>query len=200
MRGRATSFVVLGQVSFWGFTLACVAMHPGFVLSINEGGLSNYGIHVKTFVPYTLALTVTALFSLLAARSLRADPPDRGLAWVLRSYAALLLVVLVSTYPYSLNLELRDAHFTLGIALALAEVIGAAWMFRAMRHGPLDVVCLAIQWVGVVLLVLTGFSGLHLLFASQITMAVGFGLLLVRATSRIVAPDSETSRPTSGVV
>lgn len=194
MRGRATSFVVLGQIAFWGFTFVCVALHPGFALRANEGGLSNYGVHLKTFIPYTLALAVTALFSLRAASSLHAGLLDRGLARVLRCYGALLLIVLLSTYPYTLNLGLRDAHFALGIALALAEVIGAAWMFRTTRQGPVDVVCLVIQWAGVFLLVLTGFSGLHLLFASQITMAVGFGWLLVRATSQVEAPVAGQSR------
>jgi hypothetical protein len=193
MRTHVPFHVIRGQIAFWLFTLMCVGMHPGFVLKSNEGGLSNYGIHVKTFVPYTLALTVTALFSLRAARHLNGQALDRGLAWVLRSYGVLLLIVLVSTYPYSLNAGLRDVHFTLGIALALAEVVGAAWMFHVARQGPVDVACLAVQWVGLVLLVLTGFSGLHLLFASQITMAAGFGGLLMRATNRIVLPARETS-------
>ena len=56
-----------GEVLFLFFTAVSVALHPGFVLQRDEGGMSNYGLHVKTAVPYTLALALLVLYSARAA-------------------------------------------------------------------------------------------------------------------------------------
>ena len=148
--------------------------------------MSNYGTHLKTFVPYTLALGVTALHSLRAAGRLGSQPESRGLAWALRNYATfLLLLVLASTYVYSLNRGWRDVHFTLAIALALVEVIGAAEIVLTMGRERRDLLFLVVQWIGVVLLVLTGFFGVHVLFLTQVAMAAGFGGLVVSASRQL---------------
>src|SRR5579863_9394659 len=64
---RAFTYVVLGELAFLVFTAVSIAMHPGFVLKGNEGGLSNYGVHIATAVPYTLALALLALCNRRAA-------------------------------------------------------------------------------------------------------------------------------------
>ena len=46
-----------------------VALHPGFVLARREGGISEYGVHVKTAVLYTLAWVVLAVGNMRAARA-----------------------------------------------------------------------------------------------------------------------------------
>ncbi len=183
------SDVVRGQISFWLFTIICVALHPGFVLKSDEGGMSNYGIHAKTFVPYTLALAVTAFYSQRAAGRIDPRSEFRGLAWALRYYSLLLFLVLVSTYPYSLNRGWRDTHFTFAVALALVEVIGVTWIIRTVERDPLDLALLALQWTGVFLLALTGLFGFHLLFLTEVVMAVGFGGLVVRASRRLSYSD-----------
>ena len=53
MNSRAAAHIALGQISFGFFITVCVALHPGFVLKWNEGGVSNYGVHLKTALPYT---------------------------------------------------------------------------------------------------------------------------------------------------
>jgi hypothetical protein len=51
MKSRAVAFVTYGQLLLAFFLALCVALHPGFVLKSDEGGMSNYGIHLKTFAP-----------------------------------------------------------------------------------------------------------------------------------------------------
>ena len=58
---HAYRLMVTGEVAFVLFTGVCVALHPGFVLKRNEGGLSDYGVHIKTTVPYTLSLVLLSL-------------------------------------------------------------------------------------------------------------------------------------------
>ena len=183
------SDVVRGQIAFWLFATTCVTLHPGFVLRSNEGGLSDYGTHVKTFVPYTLALAVSALYSLRAAGYLGHRLEYRALAWTLRSYATLLLLVLTSTYSYSLDRDWRGVHFTLAIALGLAEVIGVAWIIRTTYRDSLGLAFVALQWVGVCLLTLTGFFGVHVLFLTQVVMAAGFGGVVTHTVRRLSSSD-----------
>ena len=67
MNSRAAAHIALGPISFGFFITVCVALHPGFVLKWNEGGVGNYGVHLKTALPYTLALGLVAGFSHSAA-------------------------------------------------------------------------------------------------------------------------------------
>ena len=41
-------------------------------------GLSNFGVHIKTAIPYSAAFGGSALFAVLAARRLRADSRSRA--------------------------------------------------------------------------------------------------------------------------
>jgi len=63
--------VAVGQWGFAGGVAIAVALHPGFVLKANEGGISDYGVHLRTAVPYDLALVCAALGAYLAATHAR---------------------------------------------------------------------------------------------------------------------------------
>ena len=66
-RWGAVLNMVRAEVAFLVFTGVCVALHPGFVLKGNEGGLSDYGVHLKTALPYTLSLVLLVAYNLRAA-------------------------------------------------------------------------------------------------------------------------------------
>lgn len=192
MKTRAAAYIVYGQASFAFFIGVCVALHPGLVLKGNEGGLSNYGIHLKTVVPYTLALGLASAFSGRAAVLVRRTKSAPGLAQVLAVYGGLALVVLVSTYPYSLNVVFKDAHIALGAAMMIFDLATSVWMFRVLGHRPGDGFVLGVESVGFVLAVLTFAGSLHLLFLSQVLTGGSFAILLVRTghalTSRTPTP------------
>src|ERR1700691_2171444 len=101
---RAVSNMVRGEVAFLIFTGVCIALHPGFVMNRNEGGLSDYGVHIKTVVPYTLSLLLLIAYNLRAAsQDSDGDPRSRRLRFLIRSYCGVLAFVLLSTYVYTLN-------------------------------------------------------------------------------------------------
>src|SRR5271170_2555696 len=106
---RAVSYMVRGEVAFLVLTGVCIALHPGFVLKRDEGGLSNYGVHIKTAIPYTLSLALLVVYNLRAA-SLDTDDDQRSrrLRFLLRGYGSVLVAVLLSTYVYSLNGVLKN--------------------------------------------------------------------------------------------
>jgi hypothetical protein len=183
---RSATFVGAGQ---WGFALGlalCVVLHPGFVLKANEGGVSDYGVHVKTAVPYYLALAVAAGGAYLAATHARDSTilPRRFRALLL-SYAALIVLTLASTIGYTVDTPQRNVHVGVGIALTVFEIIATLWMFRE-RRGDLGLVL--VQLAGVIVAVLTILGLLHLLFVSEIVTGASFAVLLFRTTRELSSP------------
>jgi hypothetical protein len=196
---RAVTYIVWGQILFAFFIAVCVALHPGIVLKSNEGGVSNYGIHVKTALPYTLALGLLALYSRRAAVLYSAsDPLTRRLRRVLTAYSVIVMVMLFSTYVYSLNHILRDIHIGLGTGLIVFESFAAIWMFSRLRRRFWDGVFLLTQFAGGLLALVTIVGELHVLFLAEELANTGFACLLIHTAQRIALDDRlESARPLS---
>jgi hypothetical protein len=188
MSNRAVGCVAYGQICFALFVGVCVALHPGLVLKGNEGGMSNYGTHLKTVIPFTLALGLASFLSQRAAVLLTGTAPGtRGLARLLRTYSELTLLVLVSSYAYSLDTVLRDVHVASGIAIALFELAASLWMYRLLGRTGRDSILIAVQLVGFTLAALTVLGALHVLFVTQVLTGGSFAVLLVRSGEQVVA-------------
>lgn len=180
MKPRGVAEVARGQIALFVFTALCVALHPGLVLKRNEGGLSNYGIHIKTVVPYSLAFLGAAWFSLRATSSLCLDDQaGRGFRRILRLFAVSLLVILLSTYLYKINRAFDDVHVLINIAAGVFETISTAWMFHVFRKERYVLMWSGVELVGFVLGLLTVAIVVHLVFVSELVTAIGFGMALV---------------------
>jgi hypothetical protein len=186
MRDRASRYVTYGQWNLLVFVLLCLSLHPGFVLKRDEGGFSNYGIHAKTVVPYTLTYLGCVLFTLLAANYL-ATPSHvtRILSRVLRTYALICFLLMVSTYGYSLNTPLKDIHGAFGLVAMVFDPVASVWLFRQMSKSVWNRVLLGVEFAGLALGVIDLLGFAHVLFASQAVIALGFGFLLVRGTHQL---------------
>ena len=188
---QGARLVERGQICFVVLIAVCVALHPGFVLKWNEGGMSDYGSHLETALPYTLALLGLAEFSRRAATLYRQnDLVTRRLRRVLYAYSAIVLIMLGSTYVYTLNLALRDFHFGFGTVLILFEVASSVWMYRLFRRFVWDGIFLGMQMVGSVLCLVTIVGLLHVLFFAEMLTGAGFAGLIIH-TSRCVSSEIE---------
>jgi len=180
---RPGVLIVLGQFSFLVFLSVSVALHPGFVFKVEEGGISNYGIHLKTVIPYSLAFLLCSYFSYRAARLYRSsDAITQRLRYLLYVYSGLLLVTLLSTYGYKLNVGLKDAHIAIGVAAITFELVASVWIYIQLR-GAWDTVFVVLQVAGSAVAGLTVLGALHLLFLGQALADVGFALLLIHIGS-----------------
>jgi hypothetical protein len=175
--------VAFGQIGFALFIGLCVVLHPGYVIRANEGGISNYGVHLKTVVPYSLALLLPAGLTYRASRHLDvSSEPRRHLCTVLRFYSGLIFFTLLTTYTYKIDTTFRDVHVGVGVVITIFELGASLWMYRVLRT---LVVLLFFELVGFVLATLTIFGALHLLFATQVISGVAFAILLVQ-TCRVL--------------
>jgi hypothetical protein len=196
---RAVTYIVWGQILFALFIAVCVALHPGIVLKSNEGGVSNYGIHIKTALPYTLALGLLAFYSRRAAVLYsKSDALTRRLRGVLTAYSVIVIVMLFSTYVYSLSHILRDIHIGFGTGLISFESFAAIWMFSRLRGRFWDGVFLLMELAGALLALVTIVGVLHVLFLAEELANTGFACLLIHTAQRIALDDRlESERPLS---
>ncbi len=186
--GRAHTYALYSQVTMLAFIGVCLALHPGVVLRWNEAGLSNYGVHIRTVVPYSLAFAGSAVFAVMAARATPTDTRARiVLRAILRAYALLSVFALLSTYGYTVNATLKHIHMAAGITVMAFEPLASVWLFRQVRGFRRDGVWLTLELAGLLLATIDLFALLHVLFLAQALTGVSFGVLLVHATRRIAA-------------
>jgi len=191
-RRRAVTHVVAGEFAFLVFTGVSIALHPGFVLKGDEGGLSDYGVHLATTVPYTLALALLAFHSRRAALLFADDDQrSRRLRLLLSAYCSVVLLVLLSTYVYTLNSVLKNVHFSFGTLLILVVGVGSIWMYRLWPSTIAVRLFLAIQLTGDVLTLLTVIGAFHVLFLAEMLSNIGFASLLVRTCRRVDVEDRQ---------
>jgi len=188
MPSRALKYVTYGQWNLIVFVLLCVSLHPGLVLKADEGGFSNYGIHIKTAIPYSLTYLICVAFTLVATQYIpRTTRHARILVVLLYSYCVLCVFILGSTYGYTLNQPLRDFHGVFGFLAMFFDPAMSVWLFLQVRESLLSKVYLAIEIAGVILGVIDIVNAAHVLFVAQASVAFGFGLLLVRGTRHILS-------------
>ncbi len=190
--GRAVVILVaLGQIAFAAGIALCVVLSPHLDLHVNEGGISNFGVHAKTVAPYTVALASPALLSYLASRLVYRHSAEGHLRVVLRAYSGLILLTLLTTYTYKIDTPLKIIHVAVGVVLTIFEMGASLWMSHEI-HALYGVV--ALQLVGFVLAALTIVGVLHVLFVTQMVMGVAFALVIVR-TCRVLTAPSAPSAP-----
>jgi hypothetical protein len=173
--------ILLGQVFLVSFLVVSISLHPGFVFKGNEGGISNYGIHLWTAIPYTVAFALGALFTLKAART-RTFPSVARIGLLV--YAVLLFMTLFSTYVYKLNYGLKLVHVSVAVALVSFEVLASTWScLRVRSRGAAALFAVVI--VGFIVAGLTFIGAAHLLVIGQALTTLGFAGLLIRTESAL---------------
>lgn len=170
----ASRRIVLGQGGFGAFLAVCVTVLPGIVLKRDEAGLSNYGIHASTVIPYTFAFLATIAGAVLARRALPQSGGARSLRLILAAYAAAMSAVLLSTYPYSLNHVLRDIHLGFGTVSYAVMIIATGHFVRVERLSRNLMASAAVVVVGTTISLVTIVGIWHLLFVGQIVTFLGF--------------------------
>ncbi len=194
---RAYRLMVAAEVGFLVFTSVCIALHPGFVLKGNEGGLSDYGVHLKTAVPYTFSLALLSLCNLRAALLYpESDRRTRRLRRLIFAYCGVVGLVLLSTYVYTLNGVLKELHYGLGSLLIVVVTVGSIWMYRLWPPSALLRLFLVVQITGDALNLATSVGALHVLCLAELLSNVGFALLLIRTGRNIALEDGQMSKVT----
>ncbi len=184
MGRRSVRLVAGSQVIYVTGLAVCLAIRPRYLVSANEGGVSNFGVHAVTVVPYSVGFLVSAGLLVAAARAaVPRGAREARFAASLRALAWILVVVLASTYDYQATAWLRDLHLAIAIAASVVQGLIALWVVARVRRGAGDVVALAALLAALVLAGCALAGWLHVLLAAQLVGTVAFGVLLVRAAA-----------------
>ena len=181
----AHNYAVAGELAFLFFLGVCIALHPGFVFKREEGGMSNYGLHIKTAIPYTLALGSLSFCSIAAALSYSGYGSTRWPRKILLGYGVIVGAMLLSTYYYSLDTVLTDIHFGLGAVLVGFTGVSSLWLVSRGRASVWSVVFLTVQLLGDAGALLAATGAFHALFLAEMATNLGFSALVIRACRKV---------------
>jgi hypothetical protein len=177
----ALRWVVFGEVAFLFFMGASVALHPGFVLARHEGGISEYGVHLKTALLYTLGWTVLAAGNMRAARACGGrGVRSAKVRKLLFFYCIATFFVLISTYFYSLDAVLKYIHYGFGAILVVFMSAAAYWLWRQLPDVSWARAILWVQLLGSIAALLSIVGVLHVLFSAESISNVGCAILLAK--------------------
>jgi hypothetical protein len=178
--------VLAGQLTLAIFLGVCVALEPGTVLKWNEAGLSNYGVHPVTVIPYSLAFAGCGAFTFVAAQRVRGvSTVGLRLRALLSVYGVLNVLALLSTYGYTSHASIKQVHMVVGIVVMVFEPLSAVWLYRHLERDWHNRAWLGAQMLGLVLGAVDFAALLHILFLAQLFTGVSFGVLLVRGSRAI---------------
>jgi hypothetical protein len=162
---------------------------PHFLFEKNEGGMSNYAVHLRTVIPYTLAFVSSSAFLVFGANALKnINTSSHDVTTFRRGIyvlAVLLFIGLLSTYPYQHSDALTNIHIASALIIFWYDLIFSIWMVLVITKTGVDRGLLLLQFVGFALGLLTDLGALHVLFITQVVTGLAFGILLIRTTIQI---------------
>lgn len=186
MKSLSLRLFVTGQCLLYAGLLACVIIDPYGMLGSNRG-ISYYGVHWNTAIPYLIALWGSAGFGGLAGLRLNSFRYDYRLRYGMLLFAFLTIGVAVT--PYKLLYLLHTGFGSLLFALQLAMT---GWFtFWSVKN-----------WLSISLWSLELAAGLvsawyliepsGYLFLSQLAFQVCFGALLAHILRTLDRPPTQT--------
>lgn len=186
----ALRYARLSQILLLAGTLLSVALRPEFFFSLDQGGVSNYGVMPLTIFPYTLAMLGCGYFMMRSAFALSSDTPQlRDAGRIIFVVGLFYIFMLISTYPYQQSLALTYIHQIISIMMVLILLLSGLWMHvqlgRSNASSRGDIVVLI---GGFLLGFLTFIDVVRLLFAAQIFFAVGFAKIYLHFMKQLHAP------------
>lgn len=188
-----TRLIFFGQLSLLGFLLICTILMPHFLFESNEGGVSNYGVHARTIIPYSLAFGLSGLFTIRAAWTLpKTIKSYQRLRLAVVALGILYLCTLASTYLYQLNGLVDEVHQLAGTALFLLELLLGGWFIVALKRDAVNCGLYIVQCIGFTLAALTYAGAIHILFIAEILPAIAFAAILVRTIAQLETTTART--------
>ncbi|TQS22841.1 hypothetical protein [Microbispora hainanensis] len=186
--------VAKGQACLFGGLGVCVTLRPEG-LAVNHG-MSYFGVHWQTLLPYAAGLAGAALFTSRALRDAAARTPHPAHLRRMAGSFAVLLAGIVLT-PYTLGGAVDWAHRGLGAALFVLQLLLAVRLVAWARGDAVGVAFFLVQLGGGVLAAVYVLQTEGLLIHGEATFQLGFALVLAR-TLPLLAPPVATASPASG--
>ena len=183
MRSLAVTNLIYAQLSFFFFlTIAIFITTAGFS---NNHGLSFYGEHLSTVIPFGAGFVFCDFFLLRAADALpKSQPPYMKLASLFKVLAVLLLLILLT--PDTVDSFFDWSHIITSLILFIFELSFATWLTIRWYSDRLIWTLLTALFLAGVLAMLSQFHVVYYLSEGILSFQLFFGLLLIRSVSRLL--------------
>ncbi len=179
---RAIRSLIYAQVGFFFcLAVAVVINNAGFA---HNRGLSFYGEHWDTAVPFGLGFLVCDFFLLHAGRILTRLGTARVFDSLLRILAMLLLLILLT--PDNLNNIYAWLHIIASTVLFLFELGFAVWLTMRVHHDTFTWFLLGGQLIAGGVAMFSVFQATRYLSEGSLFYQVFFGILLVWTISKLI--------------
>ena len=183
VKERVIRNLIYAQLSFFGFlAIAVIMTSAGFT---NNHGLSFYGVHYPTIVPFALGLILCDFFLLRAAAQLpHSVPPFTILQRSLWIVSVLLLSILLT--PDIVSPLFNTLHIAVSSLLFIFELALGIWLVVRWDGGIFTWSLLIAQFLAGIVAMLSQLEVTHYLSQSSLAFQLMFGLLLIWSISRII--------------
>ena len=130
MKTTSKTHIGYGLIGCLVLVLICFGLLPAGLVANN--GLSYYGVHWISVLPYVSALALYAVALLYATRLLAAQytAPTVEKAGIFMDICLAMLAIT----PYSLNLTIHATHDSFGSALFCTQLAVAIWLMTRRWH------------------------------------------------------------------
>lgn len=179
MKSHAARLFLTGQILLYGGLFACVIIDTYGMLGSNRG-ISYYGVHWDTLIPYLIALLGSAIFGAIAALNLTSFHYSYRLRYGMLLFAVLTIGVAVTPYKlmYLLHTGFGSLLFALQLALTGWFAFWAVKDWRSITLWSLELLAgLVSAWY---LIEPSGY-----LFLSQLAFQICFGGLLLHLLAQL---------------
>lgn len=173
-------YLIRSQLLIYATWLICILLVPA---SLNaNSGLSYFGVHKLTIVPFSFGMLASAYFIL---KSLHFQPNEqvksRWFNYALRAIALCMVGIIIT--PYSFGGWFDLAHRTFGISLFSLQLLLALWLVMFNKRSWMNYGLLGLQIAGglVSLVYLNPTHGY--LIQGQLLFQMAFSAILLRNTA-----------------
>ncbi|MGD0055747.1 MAG: hypothetical protein ABSC34_09980 [Acidimicrobiales bacterium] len=192
MKKRVVNNLVLAQCSF--FTFLAITIFKTTAGFKQNHGLSFYGEHWSTAVPFGAGFFFCDYFLLRAANALPKDELlYRRLSTLINILTVFLLFILLT--PDTLDSFFNWSHIADSSVLFLYELGFGVWLYLRCHRDVLALVLVALLFAAGVLSMLSQFHIVYYLSEGILIFQLIFGVLLTYSVSLLLseAPDEDTN-------
>ncbi len=169
-------YLIYGQLSLFTGVIICILILPKGLI-VNEG-VSYYGVHSRTIIPFVTTFVISVWFIFLAAKNFSIQYPF----WVIRDelYIDIVLMLVIMVTPFNDGRLVGDVHVLAGILLFSLQFILAIWLGLVIFRNYLNSILLF-------LLTITGLLSFYYneiahgyLIEGQLLFQLIFSIFLIR--------------------
>lgn len=186
MKNKAVEYLKYSQISLFSSLAVCFLLVPKVIY--DNRGVSYFGNHHLTIVPYAIGLILTSYFMFKASVAL----PTKNkrvvlLSKVLKVMAVLLIGVLLT--PYKISDTMYHIHVGVGSLLFSIQFFLIIWLVVNTPTSKSNRFLLGTLLLGNVISMISLLPTVQIMLLGQIITQLSFGLLLIRTTQQLTRID-----------